>query len=759
MRSTKSLLSNDLAAIVHHVELNRAGWWDRAVQRLVLASVWLLGRPASRVEILSAIENEFHLTALGELKLNAAIEILEKQNALIRFPGPTPTFRIPDQQRTVFEKEIAAVETVARDARSYFSDLVKELCEGLDPNETWKVFESKLLAPLIQEVGANAYRLIAGEKLAADERFVREFLDHFESHLETSLNQLVTRFLDPNKEEVRKYVSCMLHAVFCVTASGLPENVITRLSASSDKQITFRVFVDTNFLFSILALHDNPSNVAATELNNLIATLKTNSKVKVNLFVTLRTIDEAKHSIFWAKTQLTEMPSGSNFTGAALQAGFSGMVKKFLEERIRKGVGLSVEDWFDPYLNDFVTIARSKGVELFNKSLDGYKMRPDVIDDINVVIEKQESNHARAKNYEKIEHDMVLWHFVKDERPDYVESPIDAQDWILTLDYRLIRFDANKQKETGSSVPICVHPTSLIQLLQFWVPRTKEFEEAILGSMRLPFLFREFDTEAEHTSLRILKGISRFEESDHFTEETISKVILNDALRAKIGSVEEEKDKAKLIRDTILEEINNQNETVSKRAQDLEDTLKTREKTVSDLKFETKDKKREIELLKDTVSIEGQKLQDAGKTIQVRDQEIKNMKNKERAQGLRLARYRYLAFLIVGILISYSLAWWLPDQLSRPPHIIEIPATRILVAIAMFLLCHRGLEWKVGREDPLNELWFYRQMSQFRVWLWSSVFLAFFISVLAALFSNEIQQFIDQQALPATQSPAETERE
>ncbi len=758
MSSTTPLLSNDLAAIVHHVELNRSGWWDRAVQRLVLASIWLIGRPASSVQILSTIENEFHLTTLGELKINAAIELLEKQNALIRFPGPTPTFRIPDQQRTVFETEIAAVETVARDARSYFSDLVKELCEGLDPDETWKVFESKLLAPLIQEVGANAYRLIAGERLAADERFVRGFLDHFESHPETSLNQLVTRFLDSNKEEVRKYVSCMLHAVFCVTASGLPENVITRLSSSSNKQITFRVFVDTNFLFSILALHDNPSNVAATELNNLIATLKTNSKVKVDLFVTLRTIDEAKHSISSAKTQLDEMPTGANFTGAALETGFSGMVKKFLEERMRKGAGLSVEDWFDPYLNDFVTIARSKGVELFNKSLDSYKMHQDVIDDINLVMEKQESNHARAKNYEKVEHDMVLWHFVKNERPDYVESPIDAQDWILTLDYRLIRFDANKQKETGSSVPICVHPTSLIQLLQFWVPRTKEFEEAILSSMRLPFLFREFDTEAERTSLRILKGIGKFEESDHFTEETIRKVILNDALRSKIGSVEGEKDKTKLIRDTLLEEINNQKETVSKRAQDLEDTLKTREKAVSDLKFETKDKEREIKQLKDTLEEEGQKLQDAGKTIQVRDQEIESMKNKDHLQESKLSRYRYSAFLIVGILISYSVAWWLLDQLPLPPHIIEIPGTRILVAIAMFLLCHRGLEWKVKQEDPLNKLWFYRKMSRLRGWLWSSVVLVFVLNLLATLYSNEMQQRVDDQALPATQSSTEIDR-
>jgi hypothetical protein len=34
-------LSRELVSLIHYVELHRTGWWDRALDRLVLAAVWL----------------------------------------------------------------------------------------------------------------------------------------------------------------------------------------------------------------------------------------------------------------------------------------------------------------------------------------------------------------------------------------------------------------------------------------------------------------------------------------------------------------------------------------------------------------------------------------------------------------------------------------------------------------------------------------------------------------------------------------------
>ena len=406
-RSTSSLQAAEISALVHQVELNRAGWWDRTVQRLILAAVWLCEGPPTTDDVNEMLKSSFSLD-LSRGKFDSAIGVLETQNLIIRIPGGG--LRIPDQKRAEFEKEIAAAEAGTRAAREFFFELVAKSGQAIEPAEAWKVFDEEFLTPLIRDVGANAYRLLAGERLVADEGLVDRFLKRFERKVRPALKQLVTSFLDPKRPEIRGHVSRMLHATFCVEASGLSEEAVQRLTKAMGKQVVFRIFVDTNFLFSLLELHENPSNAAAAELQEVIAKLKTNPKVQ--LYVTPRTIEEAKSSLSAAKFRATGLPVGIAFTQAALRAGVSGMMERFLIERARQNEKLSVNDWFDPYLNDFVPLARAKGVELFNVKLDSYATREDVVDDINLVMrfEEKVSRHRRKSSREGVaRHDSMAF--------------------------------------------------------------------------------------------------------------------------------------------------------------------------------------------------------------------------------------------------------------------------------------------------------------------------------------------------------------
>jgi hypothetical protein len=331
-----------VTALVHHVELNRSGWWEKSIQRLVLASVWLADHPPRADEIQKTLIQEFHLS-LSPAKLGSALTFLVKQNLLIELQDGS--FRIPDSERVVFERDIERAEKVASEARDFFYSLVRELCNNLDAHEVWNVFESEFLAPLIKEVGANAYHLIAGERVIADEHLADRFVKRFESDSHRSLKDLVTAFLDPKKEEVRAHISRMLHARFCVEASGLPETVIQKLNATVGKQVRFRMFVDTNFLFSLLDLHENPSNAAARELQELLTDLKSNPEVK--LFIIPRTIEEAKGSISWRspagrgssflmKARMHTRPAKMSLTISILSASLRSGSTKADENPIRK---------------------------------------------------------------------------------------------------------------------------------------------------------------------------------------------------------------------------------------------------------------------------------------------------------------------------------------------------------------------------------------------------------------------------------------
>jgi len=766
MSTNSSLLPKEAVALVQHIELNKAGWWDKTVHRLVLACVWLADEPPNAGAIQAALKTTFKLPLVNP-KLSSVLAHLESRQMLLRLPSDA--YRIPEAQRVIFEKEIAASEKAEGDAKTSFCKLVAEIGEELEPEKVWAAFEHEFLGPLIKQVGANAYRLVAGEKMTVDKALVDLFVKPFPSNLHNKLRILVATYLDPKKPEVCAHISRMLHARFCVEASGLPENILAKLNASIGRQIRFKMFVDTNFLFSLLELHENPSNAAAQELRELIAQLKGNPRI--DLVITPGTIDEAKSSIAYTKGQLNGLPVGRNFTQAALQARFSGMAVRFLTERLLRNGNLTAEEWFDPYLHDFVPMARSKGVELFNEKLDGYATRQDVVDDIHVVFKFEENlPQNRRKSYPKVAHDMMLWHFVNDKRPAYIESPIDANCWILTVDFRFIGFDEHKQKHSKSKVPLCIHPTSLIQLLQFWVPRTKEFEEAMLGSLRLPLLFQDFDVEGEKTSLKILKGIGRFDGSEGLSQDTITQVMFNDGLRSRLQTEHSEEAEVALIRDALVEEMRLRAEEEANKAKALEDEVRKRDSDIATLadqkraveeeNAQTKKEKEEAdEAARLALASQGAELGDLKTRLQAMEQTNKIRADKEaqrKEDAVKVRALRIYSALLVGVCAASVAGAFLPVRwIPQLGSLIGICATRTLVGVVVFILCHLGLEWSVCRKEPMSALWPFKQVSRFRGWLWSLVILGFVLGVVGNLVANQIQQNLDsQKALPPSSAPS-----
>ena len=765
MSTNNSLLPKDAVALVQHIELNKAGWWDKAVQRLVLASVWLADEPPDANAIQRELNATFRLS-LSIPKLTSVLDSLKSRKLLVQLPSNK--YRIPEEQRVIFEKEIAASEKAEGDAKEFFFKLVAALGEGLEPEKVWAPFEHEFLGPLIKEVGANAYHLVAGDKMTVDRALVDRFLNLFPAHLHDKLRTLVTTFLDPKKPEVRYHISRMLHARFCVEASGLPESVLVKLNASAGKQIRFKMFVDTNFLFSLLELHENPSNAAAQELRELVAQLKGNPRVE--LVITPDTIEEAKTSIAYTKDLLSGLPPSRNFTQAALQARFSGMTMRFLAERLRKKGDLTPAEWFDPYLDNFVPMARNKGVELFNEKLDGYSTRQDVVDDIHDVFKFEERlPEHRRKSYQKVAHDMVLWHFVNDKRPAYLESPIDATCWILTVDFRLIGFDEHKQKHSKSKVPLCLHPTSLIQLLQFWVPRTKEFEEAMLGSLRLPFLFQDFDVEGEKTSLKILKGIGRFEGSEGLSQDTITHVMFNDALRSRLQTEHSEEAEVALIRDALVEEMKMRAEAEANKAEALQDEVRERESQIAALadqkraaeaeSAQTKRQKEEAEEAARLALASQEAELGAVKTrLQAMEEAESRRVEKEREEQAqrekRAALSSYLGWLFVVVLTTALGVWRAAKFFPWYAKIFGKIPTSGLVAIILFMFGHLILEFSIGRRPAISSLWPFRQVKRFSGFLWTVVILGFCIGVGGNIYANRIQKNIDAETTvqPATET-------
>ncbi len=550
---TEPRLRPELVSLIHHVELHKEGWWDRAIGQFILAAIWFAGHPLSAEELRDVLRNNFSIST-DTARLDLQVDKLRNAGNLVRLPDGR--LKVSEQCVHVLEKSATEFDAVQAEAQSVFTKHVQELCPEIDLAKCWSDFNSVVLFPLVREIGARTYELISGSTKHLDKvSSLQNFLQGYPTEMQSDLRNAIVLFMNPNNSAVRSYILRHLNAYFFIEASELTQHTLDLLSRSLARNVSFDVFVDTNFLFSILGLHENPSNEAAASLMSLIS--KLTGKVTAKLYLFPLTVDEFKRVLKSHQTFLSDLRLEPNLALVGMKSGITGVALKFIQESKQAGRPLKAADYFGPYLEDLIPIIRSKGLELYNVRTEEYTKSQEVIDDI--LIQQQHELQLppeKRKSYESLLHDVSLWHFVKDKRPVQVESANEAKYWIVTVDYRFLGFDAYKRRSDTDVIPVVVHPTTLVQLLQLWLPRTAAIEEAIVRSMRFAFLFHEFDSKSEEITVRILESLSRFENVRDLSEEAVTSVLMNQALRSRLHGATSADHDIELVREALIEENN-----------------------------------------------------------------------------------------------------------------------------------------------------------------------------------------------------------
>jgi len=548
-RMTDKRVSAGLASLIRNVELNTAGWQGKACRQLILATLWYSSEPLANQAIRAELANSCSV-ALLPARLAEELRTLSGERAVVQ--TPSGKWKLAEQERRRCDGEVKEAEASSDKAFGRFSLLLRDSGVDLDHQHIWSRFNENFLLPLVSAIGAQTYELMAGE--SGDLEWIgilNGFASEFPRELQAKLKAAVGRFLNPNDSEVRDYVLRYLNAFFYLEALRLSESALNSITQTTEPR--FKVFLDTNFVFSMLDLHDNPANEAAESLKVLLQHL--DQDVTAEMFVLPTTLDEAKRVLANARSQLTELRLPPNLAQAGKDAGVSGIALRFIERVAKQGGHLSASTYFAPYLSDLIGCLRREGVEIYNERMHGYATRQDITDDILSELEYEETHHAStAKGYKQVEHDVILWHFVRDKRPAALETPVNADFWVVTIDYRLLSFDRRKRTADIASVPVCLHPTNFVQMLQFWFSRTEELDRALIGSIQLPFLFHDFDHEAEQVTLKILSVLARYAGVDALPEDTATAVMLNRALRERIAGAKGPEEELSLVHDALIEE-------------------------------------------------------------------------------------------------------------------------------------------------------------------------------------------------------------
>jgi hypothetical protein len=560
-------LTSEIISLIHHVKLNESGWWSKAIQNIIVSIFGMKkNSPLSNKQVYQIFKSELNFNlkkAVFEREFSKLIskkEIIQKENEY---------YELTEEKYEEFKTAYDDQRKLELNSKKRFFELSEKYCPQINKVTLWTDLNEKLLIPLIKEIGARTYELLSGSGVAelVEYKQFHDFLERYDED-KSDIRAIIINFLDFRNEPVKKLLLSQLIAYFFVEATNLNQTTLEKIYSLSRTNPNLKVFVDTNFLLTLLNLHDNPSNEATLSLLELLEEIK--KKVQVNFYVFPITVKEFRNLISRFKDQIKNMKPSLNYARVIDSIDeFSGIMRKFFEICAEKKRIIDPEKYFDPYLDNLTVLFRDKGIELQNENVDKYSGEQKVIDDLNDQVDyrfKKYKNNGKynmlnsedleaekIRIYDKFKHDCILWHIVKDKRPEYIDSPKDIKHWIITLDFGFLEFDKYKHKTEGNTdISVCLHPNELISMLQFWVPRTEKFEKAMLGNFRLPFLFRQIDAESERVSIEILSALSEYEGSPDFSKELISEILTNKALRQKIKVSNKVEQNAELIKEEIF---------------------------------------------------------------------------------------------------------------------------------------------------------------------------------------------------------------
>jgi hypothetical protein len=618
------------------------------------------------------------------------------------------------QEITARERDLASL--ILRVQRKFTS-----ICASA-PSEaqiSWAQFETHFIQPLVAELGARTYQLLSAKPngLPQSQTFLR-VLDLVSEAYRGALADILQRLFDPKDPDIRAYILRNLNAALLVQAVALSQQTLDGLNQRTTRQLKLRIIVDTNFLFSLIGLHENPADDVVKALKHLITELK--DRLSITLYVLPITIDEAKRTLIAYEDRLRPIRVTPTIAAAARNhpEGFSGISLKFFDEAGKAKRSLTSKQYFQPYQENLLAVLRSKGVELYNQPTEHLSMDQAVINDVlsQVEYDRRIRGDAYRKSYEKWLHDVVLWHFTRRSRPPRIESPMDASFWVATIDFGFLGYDRFKCRVRDDSIPVCIHPTVLLQLLQFWIPRSDVLDAALTASIQ-PLVPHVFDHDAELLTFRILGAISRYSDIQDLSLETTEAVLFDSALRARVSGTSSVDEQIVVVHDALVAHLS----SLQRRASQLEDEKAGLARQVEERELHLSRLRVEAKVIEDAARAEASDLrrslqaeQDSNRALATRLGQLESqLRVRQAAQTL--AAVSVLSGLALGAL-AFLLAPWVAEVLILPPSLSRITVYVITLGLELIVI-----DLVSSKLPVLSKFWPVRFVNKARKTLWSIV--------------------------------------
>ena len=522
--------------------------------------------------------------------------------------------------------------------------------------------------------------------MAGLETFFREAKDeHCNDLTDDLVKDALERYFRFKSRAKTRFTVQLLDSTFTYFALTTDADVARYLT---DTIPPVKIFMDSNFIFGLLNLHDNALNEVSKDLVECIL----DNGIPFTFMYTQETLKEIERSLQYYGDRLRGVLWTRKTSRRALKSRYlSGIEQRFhrLNAASQRNADLFLSQFEQmPALLGNMGFSQYDGQSLIND-----QKQIDLYHEYDAYLKRRN----RTKRYEMINHDVFLWRTVQESRTIGGHG-LSAGAFLMSVDYNLASFD-RKIRRNHSDVASTIFPNQLFQLLRPFISTSEDTDEQFVETFALPE-FRAANDDYGDTASLVLKVINSYSEvSDEFASRILTDTMTLEQFKelgSDLASAEQflSNELAKV--NNKLQEEKNLLEVETARVQSEFKTIKKQsEKRETELLQEISEKaSRESETQK---NIEALRDESASKSEQL--DEIQEELHQKRT--LKRAVYKAVAFEVVALLlVGISLHTFLSDWFSAHTNRIILLVTAVVVIAVVTARIAFGHRWTWLSTNP-----------------------------------------------------------
>jgi hypothetical protein len=332
-------------------------------------------------------------------------------------------------------------------------------------------------------------------------------------------------FARPTVERTR-YVSHLLDGTF--TFFAITANEVTSVYVRG-QLAPLKLFLDSNFIFGLLDLHENRLSDVSKELVELIK----DQGFPYTLYFHERTLKEIQHTLDLVAERLRAW----RWSQALSRAVCTTQRVTSIELAYHRMNSESPTD-VDVFLSKFdhiEEILRAQGIHIYRTPQtheSPVEEKGKLIAEYLAYVERYRPNRPRP--YEVADHDIVVWQELQHLRKRG-KTALDVGALLLSTDVLFSQFDWNKLRSSNRDVATVVLPGQLLQVLRPFARGSEDFDRRFVQAFALPE-FRAAHSDYADVATKVLSYISVYKDMG---EETAVRLLANDLLMRQLKGVDE----------------------------------------------------------------------------------------------------------------------------------------------------------------------------------------------------------------------------